>query len=156
MALSTRNIFKEVHVTKSRGALGTGFTYAPVLLFERYLAMAIVRYTVNQVSARRTRRVSIHSHTLLKFACISMVVVFLRILNFYENIIFRNFPEIWDLIKLALALHFLYFITSILIFNKRSTRFSLGFLADHRVKHCQLDQICSLVHHFSRTPVWPA
>ena len=28
--LSTRNMFKEVNVPKSRGALGTGFTYAPV------------------------------------------------------------------------------------------------------------------------------
>ena len=31
MVLSKRNMFKEVHVPKSRGALGTGFTYAPVL-----------------------------------------------------------------------------------------------------------------------------
>ena len=43
MVLLTRNMFKEAHVIKSRGALGTGFTYAPVLLFELYLAMAIVR-----------------------------------------------------------------------------------------------------------------
>ena len=28
--LLTRNMFKEAHVIKSRGALGTGFTYAPV------------------------------------------------------------------------------------------------------------------------------
>ena len=34
MVLSTRNMFKDAHVIKSRGALGTGFTYAPVLLFE--------------------------------------------------------------------------------------------------------------------------
>ena len=39
MVLSTRNTFKDVHVPKSRGALGTGFTYAPVLLFELYLAI---------------------------------------------------------------------------------------------------------------------
>ena len=39
MVLLTRNMFKEVHVIKSRGALGTGFTYAPVLLFELYLAI---------------------------------------------------------------------------------------------------------------------
>ena len=39
MVLSTRNMFKEVEVTKSRGALGTGFTYAPALLFELYLAI---------------------------------------------------------------------------------------------------------------------
>ena len=30
---------KEVKVPKSRGALRTGFTYAPVLLFELYLAI---------------------------------------------------------------------------------------------------------------------
>ena len=30
MVLSTRNMFKEIHVIKSRGALGTGFTYAPI------------------------------------------------------------------------------------------------------------------------------
>ena len=30
MVLMTRKMFKEVHVPKSRGALGTGFTYAPV------------------------------------------------------------------------------------------------------------------------------
>ena len=36
---STRNMFKEAHVIKSRGALGTGFTYAPVLLFELYPAI---------------------------------------------------------------------------------------------------------------------
>ena len=29
--LSTRNMFKGAHVPKSRGALGTGFTYAPIL-----------------------------------------------------------------------------------------------------------------------------
>ena len=34
MSLSTRNMFKEVKVPKSRGALGTGFTYAPVLCFK--------------------------------------------------------------------------------------------------------------------------
>ena len=37
--LLKRNMFKEVNVPKSRGALGTGFTYAPVLLFELYLAI---------------------------------------------------------------------------------------------------------------------
>ena len=35
-------------------------------------------------------------------------------------------------------------------------RFSVGFLEDHRAKPCQLNQIWSLVHHFSRAPVWPA
>ena len=39
MVLLTRNMFKEAHVIKSRGALGTGFTYAPVLLFELNLAI---------------------------------------------------------------------------------------------------------------------
>ena len=39
IVLSTRNMFKEAHVIKSRGALGTGFPRAPVLLFELYLAM---------------------------------------------------------------------------------------------------------------------
>ena len=34
MVLSARNMFKEVKLIKSRGALRTGFTYAPVLLFE--------------------------------------------------------------------------------------------------------------------------
>ena len=34
---------QRVKVPKSPGALGTGFTYAPVVLFELYLAMAIVR-----------------------------------------------------------------------------------------------------------------
>ena len=33
-----RAIFKQVKVPKSRGALGMGFTYAPVLLLELYLA----------------------------------------------------------------------------------------------------------------------
>ena len=37
--LQTRNVFTEVNVIKSRGALGTGFSYAPVLLFELYLAI---------------------------------------------------------------------------------------------------------------------
>ena len=46
--LSTRNMFKEVHVIKSRGALGTGFTYAPVLLFELYLAINNVEPAVNR------------------------------------------------------------------------------------------------------------
>ena len=32
--LSTRNMLKEDHVIKSRGALGTGFTYAPELCFK--------------------------------------------------------------------------------------------------------------------------
>ena len=31
MVLLTRNMFKEVKVPKSRGALGTGFTYVPIL-----------------------------------------------------------------------------------------------------------------------------
>ena len=39
MVFLTRNMFKEIKVPKSRGALGTGFTYAPVLLFELYLAI---------------------------------------------------------------------------------------------------------------------
>ena len=39
LVFSMRNMFKEVNVIKSRGALGTGFTYAPVLLFELYLAV---------------------------------------------------------------------------------------------------------------------
>ena len=46
MVLSTKNMFEEVKVIKSRGALGTEFTYAPVLLFELYLA-------INNVSNRR-------------------------------------------------------------------------------------------------------
>ena len=46
MVLSKRNMFKEFDVIKSRGALGTGVTYAPVLLFELYLA-------INNVSNRR-------------------------------------------------------------------------------------------------------
>ena len=41
LVLPTRNVCKEVHVIKSRGALGTGFTYAPVLLFELYLAINV-------------------------------------------------------------------------------------------------------------------
>ena len=32
-------MLKEVEIIKSRGALGTGFTYAPVLLFELHLAI---------------------------------------------------------------------------------------------------------------------
>ena len=41
-------MFKEVHVMKSRGALGTGFTCAPVLLFELYLAINNVEPAVNR------------------------------------------------------------------------------------------------------------
>ena len=37
--LLSRNVFKQAHVIKIRGALGTGFTYAPVSLFELYLAI---------------------------------------------------------------------------------------------------------------------
>ena len=44
MVLSTRNMFKEVQVIKSRGALGTGFTYGNE------------RWTANLVTARITRR----------------------------------------------------------------------------------------------------
>ena len=38
MVFSTINIFKDAKVPKSRGALGTGFTYAPILLFELYVS----------------------------------------------------------------------------------------------------------------------
>ena len=41
--LLTINSYKQAEIIKSRGALGTGFATAPVLLFELYLAMAIVR-----------------------------------------------------------------------------------------------------------------
>ena len=52
LVLSTRNMFKEVNVIKSRGALGTGFTYAPVLLFELYLAIS--NRAVNRQPSFRT------------------------------------------------------------------------------------------------------
>ena len=39
MVLSTKNMFKEGQVIKSRGSFGTGFTYAPVSLFELYPAI---------------------------------------------------------------------------------------------------------------------
>ena len=39
MVLSTRIMFKEAHIPKSRGASGTGFTQAPISLFELYLAI---------------------------------------------------------------------------------------------------------------------
>ena len=39
ISLSTKILLEEAHGIKSRGALGTGFTYAPVLLFELYLAI---------------------------------------------------------------------------------------------------------------------
>ena len=48
MVLSTTNMFKEVQFPQSRGALGTGFTYAPVLLFELYLAINNVEPAVNR------------------------------------------------------------------------------------------------------------
>ena len=35
----TRNSYKQAHVIKNRGALGTALTNAPVLLFELYLAI---------------------------------------------------------------------------------------------------------------------
>ena len=41
ISLLKRNKFKEAKVPKKYGALGTGFTYAPVLLFELYLAINV-------------------------------------------------------------------------------------------------------------------
>ena len=38
-----KNILKQVHVPNKLGRFGTGVPLAPVLLFELYLAMAIVR-----------------------------------------------------------------------------------------------------------------
>ena len=39
MVLLTKNIYKQANDTKKLGALGTGFTTAPVLLFELHAAM---------------------------------------------------------------------------------------------------------------------
>ena len=46
---------KEVHVIKSRGALGTGFTCAPVLLSELYLAINNAKRAVNRQPGFRAR-----------------------------------------------------------------------------------------------------
>ena len=50
--LSTRNSCKHAHVPKSLGALGTGFTTAPVLLFELYPAINGNRAVNRQPSFR--------------------------------------------------------------------------------------------------------
>ena len=75
---------------------------------------------------------------------------------FLKILIFSKFLEIWNLIDLTLEFTFLEIITSILIFNIRSTRFSVGFLQGHRAKPCQLDHFRVVCHHFSRAPVWRA
>ena len=64
---SKRNMLKEEHVSKSRGALGTGFTYAPVLLFELYLA-------INNSSTSHCFRIALRGG---------------RILPLYESLLFR-------------------------------------------------------------------
>ena len=55
MILSTRNMFKGVKVIRSRGALGTGFTCAPVLLFELYLAINNSKQAVNRQPGLRLK-----------------------------------------------------------------------------------------------------
>ena len=49
---------------------------------------------------------------------------------------FRNFQKFWNIINLVVALRFLCFITSILIFNIRLTRFSLRLHILHHAKSC--------------------
>ena len=89
-------------------------------------------------------------------------LLFLKSSNFHlfsiflKFIICSKFLEICDPINLALALTFLHLITSIWIFNIHSTRFSLRLHVLHGAKPCQLDQIWSMLYHFSRPSVWQA
>ena len=70
-------------------------------------------------------------------------------LFFLEFRIFHNFQKNRDIISLVVTLRFSCLNTFILIFDIRSTRFSLGFLEVHRAKPCQLDQFQQIMYHFA-------
>ena len=55
MVLFTTDMFKDVRRPKNHGALGTGFTYALVLLFELYLAInnSSTIHSKNPISPKR-------------------------------------------------------------------------------------------------------
>ena len=53
---------------------------------------------------------------------------------FLEIHIFRIFQKLWDIINLVVVLRFIHFSTLILIFNIRSTRFSVHFSQGDRAK----------------------
>ena len=52
------------------------------------------------------------------------------------NFSFFELPEKWARVELAFVLHFLHFISSILIFDIRSTTFSVHFSQCDRAKPC--------------------
>ena len=102
--LSTRNMFKEVKVPKSRGALGTGFTYAPVLW--QSCGKPSTKFPHGGLV-----ECLIIPHTfylsLKKIANSKFLHIFLKFLIFSK---FENFRDIMDL---ALALPFSPFVTFI-------------------------------------------
>ena len=71
-------------------------------------------------------------------------------LFFLEMPIFPKFLEIWNTINLARAFALSDFITSISIFDIRSTRFSVGFLEGYLAEHCQLDKIWVVLYKSNR------
>ena len=91
-----------------------------------------------------------HIFVLIKFQNFYFFDIFLKF------IIFQNFPKFRDIIGLVVELCFSHFMTSILICNMHSTRFSMHFSKGHRAKPCQLDHLGVVVHHFVRAQVCPA
>ena len=147
MVLLTRNMFKEVKVIKSRGALGTGFTYAPVWQSGGKPSTKFPHGGLVECPHHRI-------HLLYFYFKNPSFFIFP---NFFIKLLsFSKFLKIWNLIDLALAFAFLGITISIFIFNIRSTRFSWGFLEGHRSKPCQLDHFGVVVYHFVRAQVCPA
>ena len=73
---------------------------------------------------------------------------------FINNLIFSEFLESWNTINLTLTLALLYFITYVLIFEIRSTRFSLGFIGGNEAKPCELNHVHVVCNCFSLATVW--
>ena len=80
---------------------------------EDLCSMAIVRSTVNQVSARRSRRVPLHLTFLWAFSSGKLKIS----IFFQEILIFSKFLEIWNLVNLSLVLTSLHVITSRLVWH---------------------------------------
>ena len=136
LVLSTRNMFKDAKVIKSRGALGTGFTYA------------LVWQSCGKPSTKFPHRwlVECLFIQLSSYRVLLQNFKFPYLSDFSKLTYFRNFHKFWDVINLDVVLRFSCSNTFILIFKIRLVRYSVGFLRVHRAKHCELDKI---LHEFT-------
>ena len=111
---------------------------------------ANVRWTVNQVSARGTRRVPLDPGIFLIFSSRSLLKDILFNLDLLANPDFSFFRKFWNIMGPAMALRLLNFNTFELLCMIRLTTNPVYFYQCHRVNPCQLDQLRAVLYHFSR------